>query len=530
MNELTTGNNHAGYNLKIIGYCELDEPALLKKFMSEGPGTLKDLRGEYTLVIEGGHECFVITSPVGAMHYFYALQNGKFHHSDKIADILRDGKLDWKWDWQALGDLCQLENLTGNATLHQEIRKVPPGSVLHFKDGKMQLESNAYIDSIKRQRSDPQVALAAFNEEVALWAGDTPYLSLSGGFDSRVILSSLLKQGIKPHLITMGTDECTDVRVARKVAAAFGLKHDIISVDLQDFVAHSAEISILTNGTKPACHWHTYLYPLKAKIGKNHAFFVGTLGEFARSYYFDRGCLAQAADKFDGHSLLLFWKLKLNRHRTFSDNELRGLSSEFSGQIDPAGTKSRSERLAGLCHQRFLPGLTRYYFEQRVPNFYANGIKMYQVSSNWRSPYHSRKWIDAIWNLDNVWKLGSNWHRYAVLKNFPQLLDFPEQNGLVQGKMLAKAPFLYWTPFMRRTRHVNYDLSSAWYRQAEIQEFMRESVSLVRDIIDEKTAIGIIEAHRSGTDRTRTLAFLLAMIHWKRAIGEIMIAGRGKEK
>jgi asparagine synthase (glutamine-hydrolysing) len=78
-----------------------------------------------------------------------------------------------------------------------------------------------------------------------------------------------------------------------------------------------------------------------------------------------------------------------------------------------------------------LPGLTRYYFEQRVPNFYANGIKMYMDSSQWRSPFHSRRWIDQIWNLPASWKLGSNWHRFAIAKNMPKLLEFPEENGLV---------------------------------------------------------------------------------------------------
>jgi len=513
-------NKYTNHTIKIIGYCGLGESAILKKLISEGPNALKDLRGEYALVIEGNGECFIITSPVGAMQYFYLLRNGKFYHGDKVVDILRESGLEWKWDWEALGDLCQLENLTGNATLHKDIRKVPPGSVLHFHDGKIELKSDRYIDSIERQISDPDIALAALNEEVAFWTGDAPYLSLSGGFDSRVILSSMLKQGIKPHLITMGNDQCTDVQVTRKIAATFGLKHDIISITLKDFIANSAEISKLTNGTKTAWHWHTYLYPLKAKIDKGHAFFVGTLGEFARSYYFDKGCLAQAADKFGGFSLPLFWKLKLGRHHTFTDSELNGLTSEFSHQLDPAGIRNRSGRMAELCHKRFLSGLARFYFEERVPNFYANGIKMYLATASWRSPYHSRKWIDAIWNLDNSWKLGSNWHRYAVRRNFPQLLDFPEQNGFIQGKMLEKAPAFYWTSFTRRAPYMTYDLSSGWFRQPEIQEFMRESVRMIGDLIDEKTAIGIIEAHKSGVNRTRTLAFLLAMMHWMKEVSK----------
>jgi asparagine synthase (glutamine-hydrolysing) len=501
--------------VKIIGYCELDKQALLKKFMEQGPGSLRDLRGEYTLAIEAGNECFIITSPVGAIHYFYALKDGKFYHSDKVVDILKDAKLEWKWDWQALGDLCQLENLTENATLHKDIRKVPPGSILRFKDGKVGLESIQYLDTVGRRKGDPDEALAALNDEVAFWAGDNPYLSLSGGFDSRLILSSLLKQGIKPHLITVGNDECTDVEVTSKIAARFGLRHDIVALTLEDFIAYGPEIARITNGTKPACHWHTYLYPLKAAIPKESVFFVGTLGEFARSYYFDKGALSQAADIFGEYSLLRFWNRKLNRHRTFSDTELQGLAPEFSEQINSAGTAGRARRLVGLCHKKFLSGLARFYFEQRVPNFYANGIKMYQATSNWRSPYHSRKWISAVWSLDNSWKLGSNWHRYAIRKNFPQLLDFPEQRGFLKNKMLPKAPPFYWTPFMRRLPYVGYDLSSGWFRDAGIQEFMRENIRAISDIIDDKTALNIIEAHRKGIDRTRAIAFLLSLMHWE---------------
>jgi len=34
----------------------------------------------------------------------------------------------------------------------------------------------------------------------------------------------------------------------------------------------------------------------------------------------------------------------------------------------------------------------------------------------------------------------------------------------------------------------------------------------------EKKGAPIAEAHRSGADRTRSMAFLLTMLHWKRAV------------
>jgi asparagine synthase (glutamine-hydrolysing) len=511
----------ASCTLKVIGYCEKPEASLIKSYGDNDLASLTNLRGEYTLVFQSPSECCIVTSPIGAMHYFYTIQKGAIHHGERIVDILKEARLAWAWNWQALGDLCQLENLTNNNTLHPAIQRVPPGSILRYRNGRLDLRSKAYLDCIASQHSDPTEAVAFLNEEVAAWTDKNPYLSLSGGFDSRVILSSLLAQGVRPHLITMGSDESSDVRVARSIAQRFSLEHDLIKIKLDDLITHGSQISALTNGSKTAWHWHSYLYPLKAAIPSTSTFFVGTLGEFARCYYFDKGVLGRVANAISPFSLKRFWKLKLNRHPTFDAGELASLTTPFAQQLGPEGIEARSERLKSYCHDEFLSGLTRYYFEQRVPNFYGNGIKMYLASSQWRSPFHGRKWIDSIWNLDTSWKLGSNWHRHAIATNFPELLEFPEENGFDRTRMLRVAPLFYWTPLMRRTPYITYDMSARWYGEPMMQEYLRSHLACIDDLIDPSAAEKIVDSHRNGIDRTRTIAFLLTMIHWKQVVKEL---------
>jgi asparagine synthase (glutamine-hydrolysing) len=502
-------------SLRQIGYTKYSDHQLLGLFLSEGSQSLRDLSGEYVLILEGINECAIITSPVGAMHYYYYYDNNRFYHGNTIIDIINQAAIPWQWNWSALGDLCQLENLTNNQTLHPLIRRVPPGTCLYHKNSQLTIDTNCYIDSIPSLQPNPNAAVKAMNLEVATWSGNNPYLSLSGGFDSRVILGSMLQQGIQPHLITMGNDQCSDVSTAKAIASEYNLSHDLIRININDFFEHAAKISYLTNGTKTAWHWHTYLYPLKAQIPTDSSFFVGTLGEFARSYYFDKGKLGQLAGLNPKWALNKYWNMKLNRHPTFYSDELSALNSQFAEQLLPHGISSRQDRLASYCKQQFLPGLTRYYFEQRVPNFYANGIRMYMDSSQWRSPFHSRRWIDQVWNLPASWKLGSNWHRYSIIKNMPKLLDFPEENGLVPGQMLKKAPPFYWTSVMRRTPYISYDLSSEWYRDPRLQDFIYSNRQSIDDLIDPDLVASILVNHKSGHDRTRTLAFLLTMIYWK---------------
>jgi hypothetical protein len=508
-------NNTTINSLRQIGYTKYSDRQLLDMFLNQGIQSLRDISGEYTLILEGDDECVIVTSPVGAMHYYYYYDNSRFFHGNLIIDILKQASIPWQWHWSALGDLCQLENLTNNQTLHPSISRVPPGTYLYYKNGRLTIDSNCYIDSIPTLRPDPNAAVKAMNQEIEAWSGNNPYLSLSGGFDSRVILGSMLQQGIQPRLITMGNDQCSDVRTAKAIAAEYNLTHDLIRIKIDDFFDHAAHISYLTNGTKTAWHWHTYLYPLKAHIPTESSFFVGTLGEFARSYYFDKGQLGRLGDINPKLALNQFWHMKLNRHPTFYSDELPFLNSKFAEQLDQKGINSRANKLVNYCKQQFLPGLTRYYFEQRVPNFYANGIGMYMDSSKWRSPFHSRPWIDQIWNLPASWKLGSNWHRYAIATNMPKLLDFPEENGLLPGRMLKKAPPFYWTSVMRRTPYISYDLSSEWYRDPTLQDFIYSNRESIDDLVDSNLVSSILASHKSGVDRTRTLAFLLTMIYWK---------------
>ncbi len=507
--------------LRVIGYCDKSEAELLNLYQRNDLDRLCNLRGEYTIIIEKEGDCCIITSPVGAMHYYYTLHNNIFYHGDRLLNILKQSQLAWQWNWRALGDLCQLENLTNNETLHPSIHRVPPGSILRYRAGRVDLRSKRYIDTIPQQQSSAASAVDALNQEVARWSSNNPYLSLSGGFDSRVILSSLLAQGIRPHLITMGRNESSDVKVAKGIASTFGLDHDLIKITLDDFLDKASTISALTNGTKTAWHWHTYLYPLKASIPQSSTFFVGTLGEFARCYYFDKGFIGQVSNSFTPYTLNRFWSLKLHRHPTFQEYELNGIAPELREQLSEEGMSQRVQRLSRYCHQQFLPGLTRYYFEQRVPNFYANGIKMYLASSQWRSPFHSREWINSIWNLSSSWKLGSNWHRYAIQSNFPALLEFPEENGFDRRRMLAKAPLLYWTPMMRRNSYVTYDMSSEWYSTPEVQDYLHSSLPEVDDLIDDTTAKKILEEHQRTGNRTRTIAFLLTMVYWKKNIKRV---------
>src|SRR5204863_8260238 len=120
----------------------------------------------------------------------------------------------------------------------------------------------------------------AFNAAVARWAAPDPIVSISAGYDSRTILSSLLKQGFRPHLAVMGFEGSTDVVVSRQIAESLGLTLSQVELAPEDYLEHGHVISTLTNGTKSAEHWHSFVFPSKSGLDSHHPYFLGANWEF----------------------------------------------------------------------------------------------------------------------------------------------------------------------------------------------------------------------------------------------------------
>lgn len=514
-----TIHTHPDSSITIYGYCEGTQQELDKLILRRSFGTVQSLKGEFTIVHQREDNITIITSLIGAIQYFYYYDGNRFSHGSCILDIVEDMGLGWEWDWESVGDLCEQEYLTMNRTMHKSIKKVPAGSILTFRN-KLVIRTTNLLDTIPIRDANPLDAIQILNEETARLMGDQPVLSLSGGFDSRLILSSMLKQGIHPRILTLGNEGTSDMEVAKSIISDFSLEHLRVNLDVEDLLKHGQHIARITNGAKPACHWHTYIYPKKAGMTKDHSFFVGTLGEFARSYYFDKGFLSLLNEGFTSFSQRRLWYLRLLRHRTFSENETKSLCDSLSSQVSSNGIIKRAFRNAKLSKGDFMAGNTRFYLEQRVAHFYANGISMYNDTTLWRSPFHNIDWLRIIWCLSDQWKLGSNWHRLAIEKNYPKLLDFSEEKGLSRKYMLKKAPPLYWLPITQRNKYNNYDMSQQWYQDTRIKELIMDNRGYLDQIIEPELCESIVTEHRKFKTRTRAISFLLSIIYFKSVVSK----------
>ncbi|MBI3125852.1 MAG: hypothetical protein HYZ10_15760 [Ignavibacteriales bacterium] len=116
-------------------------------------------------------------------------------------------------------------------------------------------------------------------------------LSLSGGMDSRLILSSLLNSANRNwYAHTFGDQNHPDSVVAQKISGDMGIKHEQINLDLpviDKFLAEVTEYVSLTN-VNNAVTGYLQLMNYKKLIGRNEVIVDGGFGEIWRREFFNR--------------------------------------------------------------------------------------------------------------------------------------------------------------------------------------------------------------------------------------------------
>lgn len=520
------------FSVQRFGYCSLTPPELADLAESRGPAALASLPGQYVIVLESPADTYLISSPYGMCQYHYAVVDGAFYHGETVLDVLRRAGLPWEWDWQALGDLAHLEYVHNDASLHPRIRRVPPGAILHFQQGRLHTSSLSWEQLHPPSPSRPLEAVAALNAETQRWATPASMIALSAGFDSRVILSSLLISGCRPAVVTMGFPASVDVVVSEMICSRLNLPLTRVQLDIADYLESGSAIAALSNGTEFADHWHAYIFPKKADLHLDTPFFIGSNGEFARSCLFGKaGPLAVTAALLSPLSLYWFWRWRVNMIQVFHKEDLPGLRPELAAEFSEFQSRSRISRLMQMSYQSLLPGYERYYLEQRMRTLLASGLTLTGAHAAWRAPMFSPEWCKWIWNLDRSWKLGDNWHRFAIDQNWPSLLDFPEEGGSTRTRRRASA--LYWVPQLAKKipfaktmfgksvyKSVSYAHYKDWFRDDRVREFVLDHAPLLEELIDRRTVAAIVEENRATGDRTRAIAFLLSMAFWLQHVHE----------
>lgn len=508
---------------------------LYEKFESS---VFQELDGSWAIVLWDSEKrkIMICNDRFATRPFFYAICNGTLVFSSEVKGVLAYPH-PYTVDREAIALYLGLGRIIGERTFFTEIRYLPPATFLTFENGKYVLEK--YCDMMKYKRDDllsndtiVDALVKRFQEAIAKRvAPDQRYVvSLSGGLDSRCVLSEAVRINKTCLAFSFGPRTCTDVRVASRVARKAKANHFLISFDEDMLSKYAREAVFLTDGMAPI-HWSVWipfvLGRLRARVG-NAIHLQGYALDLllGGSYLNDQ---IMAVEKKNALIPLLYSKLVLFGHK-----ELKHLlTSEFYESVKGTVSRELSEALKNsngdyapnisdyffirhhVCRLTNLgSAIARNYFEETLPTLDINFVEVItKIPPNKR--YHHRIYTSFLKKLNSslatlpyektmvranspysLWRVGS------LLKNVkPAIIRMLSR--LSKGRI--------WLP----NRNTYFDINQA-LRCKSWQKLLKETVlnkgalMYKMNIINRDYVCRLVKDHFSGLrDNSKKIAYLV---------------------
>jgi hypothetical protein len=208
---------------------------ILSKYKVEGLDFVKELRGSFTILIcdSAKNVAHIISDRRRSRPMFLRkIEGGNVYFSPEVRELLRIGdapqpnlRTEAAVEFLIMGSSCSDHTLfSGLFSLPQAtvITCSPLGTEcrqywrMGFHDPHDEKDEDALVEECH--------ALIQQAVHRTLGVVHNPFLFLSGGVDSRVVLGSLLEQGEKVPVVMYGMEEGDDLSIASALARKFGLE------------------------------------------------------------------------------------------------------------------------------------------------------------------------------------------------------------------------------------------------------------------------------------------------------------------
>ncbi|MEQ9420510.1 MAG: asparagine synthase (glutamine-hydrolyzing) [Rhodospirillaceae bacterium] len=222
-----------------------DNESILHAYLSEGVAYTSLLRGMFAVAVYDPRSRTLILSrdPFGIKPLYYTETPTGFWFASEAQALVKAGLLAATENTTARDELLALQFSNSDETALAGIRRVPPGTTLLVRNGK--ILDRIQTDAIARQAEASGDAASEF--EALLFdsvrvhlRSDVPYgIFLSGGLDSAAVLTAMAEfeeQPVIAYTAGFANSSVHDERTqAALVAAATGADHRPIEISESDF-------------------------------------------------------------------------------------------------------------------------------------------------------------------------------------------------------------------------------------------------------------------------------------------------------
>jgi len=224
-------------------YTHSDTEVIVHLYEELGAECVKKLRGMFAFALydERQRSLLLARDRLGKKPLYYALHQGRLYFGSEIKTILAVAPELAELDHEALIQFFHFGYIADPLTAFRNIRKLPPGHVLEFSEGKPLISQ--YWDLPAFGTYDPgseEDLLAELEQRLAeavriRLISDVPLGALlSGGLDSSVVVALMARASsgpVKTFSIGFSKQDFNESEHAREVAARFHTEHHEFTVE-----------------------------------------------------------------------------------------------------------------------------------------------------------------------------------------------------------------------------------------------------------------------------------------------------------
>lgn len=267
-------------NLKNEGYKfikENDAEFCLNSYIKHGKEFIKDLNGNFVLLIYDlkSNKILIANDRFGFRVHYYYLDKDKLLFAPEVKAILCDKSFIKQLDEIGVCQYFAFGEFWGNITFFKNINILPAASILTYDGNKLNLEKYwelKYVPNYDIKEEDYSYELVKALQESVKRRMEQKRIygvTLSGGLDSRSVLSTIPKTKRKEiFACTFGSEDCDEVKIAKKVTKMLGINNHIISEVKPSMILDYAAKDIRLNEGRNYIGV-TFAYPIFNKLRNN---------------------------------------------------------------------------------------------------------------------------------------------------------------------------------------------------------------------------------------------------------------------
>lgn len=226
-----------------------DTEVILKAYLKWGEDCVNRFRGMFAFAIwdPRKRELFVARDHFGKKPLFYTQKGSSLYIASEIKSLLSLPELSFTLDYKMLRTYLVYRYVPGPDTLVKEIKKLPPGSAMIWRDGQCDIRSfftPAEVDAFNDYDEGPETVRKFWDildEAVELrMQADVPFGAfLSGGIDSSAVVALMSRHSqkkVKTFSVGFQEAQYSELAYAKTVSDFFSTDHHELTVSHQDLI------------------------------------------------------------------------------------------------------------------------------------------------------------------------------------------------------------------------------------------------------------------------------------------------------